>query len=87
MAKKTKSRRDTRPRLTEAQLQAYRTRQAATVTAARPAPEGEAQLTTNVTHWGRIDEEFRMIRADLVRLGLITAGMAIILVVLTIVLR
>ena len=88
-ARKPRNRRDTRPRLSEAQLQAYRTRQAAVTQA---VPEGGAaskvsQSQTSFSQWGRLDEEYAMIRSDLTRLGIITLAMFIVIVALTFVLR
>lgn len=86
MAKKTtKTRRDARPRLNQAQLQAYRTRKAETIIASRPLPESpelESQAPAAVTTWGRVDDEYAMIAKDLWRLLLITALMLAIIVVL-----
>lgn len=85
MAKKSKSRRDSRPRLSEAQLQAYRARQAAAASAA-PASEPSSAPDTSqpvvYSRWGRVDEEYAIIRADLTRLLILTAGMLAILVIL-----
>ena len=94
MAKKTtRTGRDGRPKLNEAQLQAYRARKAATVV----APQSEAppvavqprtprssrvEQTGHVTAWGHVGEEYEMIRSDLIRLLLITAAMLVIIVVL-----
>ncbi|HEX3721410.1 MAG TPA: hypothetical protein VHV31_01385 [Nitrolancea sp.] len=97
MAKKTtRVGRDGRPKLNESQLQAYRARQAATVAVTRPvnteaAPERaserasrtkRAEQTGHVTAWGHVDDEYLMIRSDLIRLLLITAAMFVIIVVL-----
>lgn len=87
-ARKTRNRRDTRPRLSEAQLQAYRARQAAMA-----QPEVAAGTTATATRegsfsqWGRLDDEYRMIRADLVRLGIITGAMLVLIIALTFILR
>lgn len=93
MAKKTtRVGRDGRPKLNESQLQAYRARQAATVAVTRPvtseaAPERasrskRAEQTGHVTAWGHVDDEYLMIRSDLIRLLVITAGMLAIIIVL-----
>ncbi len=84
MAKKTRARRESRPRISEAQLQAYRARRASAAAAQpTPAPAGTAEPARPVTsRWGRVDEEYAMIRADLIRLGAITAVMFAILIVL-----
>ena len=87
MAKKsTRVGRDGRPKLNEAQLQAYRARKAATVTVTQPPPtEPNAkrqEQTGHVTAWGHVGDEYNMIRSDLVRLLIITAAMFVIIVVL-----
>jgi hypothetical protein len=90
MPKRTsRPRRDNRPRVSEAQLQAYRTRKAETVAHPEAQPEraepNQAQSATPVgvvTAWGNVGDEYEMIRADLIRLLLITAAMFIIILVL-----
>lgn len=82
MAKKT-----TRgTRLNEAQLKAYRARKAETVIVApnsvETAGEPVAAVRHGVTAWGNLADEYRMIRADIRRLLLITALMLIILLAL-----
>lgn len=71
-------------------MQAYRARKAATVpSVAAPVqatPEAE-RPQGEYTAWGRVDEEYAMVRADLIRLTIITVGMFAILAVLTVVLR
>ena len=88
--RKPRNRRDTRPRLSEAQLQAYRARQAAQAHA-HAAAESAASTTkpgqTSFSQWGRLDEEYAMIRSDLTRLGIITLAMFVVIVALTFVLR
>lgn len=89
MAKKTRARRDTRPRLSEAQLQAYRARRSVTAGAPVTDAEGaaaEAVAAESYSRWGNVVEEYAMIRSDLKRLALITSAMLVILVVLTFVL-
>lgn len=89
MAKKTtRPRRDTRTRVNEAQLQAYRARKAETVphhdaqpVEQVPTRERPAQARV-VTAWGNVDDEYAMIRSDLVRLFLITIGMFVIILIL-----
>lgn len=81
MAKKTtRNRKSSRPRLSEAQLQAYRARQVAARPEATIDVPSESRVTRQterrsaaVTAWGHIDEEYAMIRADLVRLVIISA--------------
>lgn len=88
LAKKTRARHDERPRLSQAQLNAYRVRKAATVVA-RPAVEGEDGEEidpSQYTQWGHIGQEYAIIRSDLARLLLITAGMLVIIIVLSFVL-
>lgn len=89
MVKKTsQARRDGRPRLNEAQLQAYRARKADTVAnpAAKPdRPDPISQqsaATGTVTSWGHVGDEYAMIRSDLIRLLIITAAMFVIILVL-----
>ena len=89
--RKTRTKRDARPRLSEAQLQAYRTRQAQAQPAAqtapvRPGPAG-APAPTSFSQWGRLDEEYAMIRSDLTRLGMITLAMLVLIIAATFVLR
>ncbi|MBX5444645.1 hypothetical protein [Sphaerobacter sp.] len=89
MAKKTKTRRSGRPRLSEAQLQAYRERRA--MLEAAPAetaqPSSSEPVGTIRTHWGHLPDEYAMIRADLIRLLVIAALMVVILVALTFILN
>lgn len=87
MAKKTK--RESAPKLSKAQLQAYRVRKAETIVhASQPvsatAAEG-AEIDDGVeyTSWGRVDEEYSIIRKDLRTLLTITALMLVILIILT----
>ena len=94
MAKKTtQPRRDGRPRLNEAQLQAYRARKAETVANPAAIPERpvavgpKAAPAGSVTSWGHVGDEYAMIRADLVRLLMITVGMFAIILVLWFFLR
>jgi hypothetical protein len=87
MAKKsTRVGRDGRPKLNEAQLQAYRARKAATAVVTQPLPtEPNAkrpEQTGHVTAWGHVGEEYEMIRSDLVRLLIITVAMFVIIIVL-----
>ena len=95
MAKKTsRSRRDSRSRINEAQLQAYRARKAETVAHpdARPEPTESIhesrrsteprRSTATVTAWGHVGEEFSMIRSDLIRLLYITVVMFVIILIL-----
>ncbi|HVB64175.1 MAG TPA: hypothetical protein VNE17_05550 [Nitrolancea sp.] len=87
MAKKsTRVGRDGRPKLNEAQLQAYRARKAATVAVTQPPPTEpnvkRQEQTGHVTAWGHVGDEYNMIRSDLVRLLIITAAMFVIIVVL-----
>ncbi len=87
--RKPRNRRDARPRLSEAQLQAYRARQAAVSQAAAEAGAATKASpgSASFSQWGRLDEEYAMIRADLTRLGTITLAMFVIIVALTFVLR
>jgi hypothetical protein len=89
VAKKTKPRHERGTRLSQAQLQAYQVRKAATV-AQRPVVAtddgGEEPEVSSYTHWGRLDEEYASIRSDLVRLLIITALMLVFIVVLAFVL-
>ncbi|ACZ38454.1 hypothetical protein [Sphaerobacter thermophilus] len=89
MAKKTKTRRSGRPRLSEAQLQAYRQRRAMleAAQAETPTPSGSEPARVAETHWGRLPDEYAMIRSDLIRLLIISALMVVILVALTFVLN
>ncbi len=89
MAKKTsRSRREGRTRLNEAQLQAYRARKAETVANPHAQPErhetgSESTQTAGVvTAWGHVADEYAMIRADLIRLLIITAAMFVIILLL-----
>ena len=86
MPKKSKS-----PRISESQLQAYRNRRASppvTVptdeASARQVKAGEP--TAVPTAWGRIDEEYAMIRSDLIRLLIIAVAMIGLIVALSFVL-
>lgn len=91
MAKKT-----TRgQKLNESQLRAYRERKAETIIAPRPAldPTDEAVARTrgtaaaaSVSGWGNVAEEYRMIRGDIKRLLVITAGLLVLLIALWLVL-
>ena len=76
-------------KLNESQLQAYRQRKAETIIVprARTVETDEsggavAKRQTVVSNWGDVAEEYKMIRADIVRLLLITAGMLVLLIVL-----
>jgi hypothetical protein len=86
--KTTRTRRDGKTRVNEAQLQAYRARKAETVAHPEAAPdapvEAKRQATPSgvVTAWGHVAEEYTMIKADLVRLFIITAAMFVIILVL-----
>ncbi|MGA7672279.1 MAG: hypothetical protein WBW04_17780 [Nitrolancea sp.] len=86
--KTTRSRRDGKTRVNEAQLQAYRARKAETVAHpdAKPdAPVESSRQTTSsgvVTAWGHVGEEYDMIKSDLVRLFIITAVMFVIILIL-----
>ncbi len=86
--KTTRTRRDGKPRVNEAQLQAYRARKAATVAHPEAAPdapiEGKRPATPSgvVTAWGHVGEEYAMIKSDLVRLFIITLAMFVIILVL-----
>jgi hypothetical protein len=89
MAKKTaRTRNDNRTRINEAQLQAYRARKAETVAhhdaaPSEPAPSREKSAQPRVmTSWGNVDEEYAMIRSDLVRLFIITGAMFAIILIL-----
>ncbi len=89
MAKKTsRTRRDGRTRISEAQLQAYRARKAETVAHPESQPvvseksKPQATPTGVMTAWGHVGDEYAMIRADLVRLLIITAAMFVIILVL-----
>lgn len=86
MPKKSKS-----PRISESQLQAYRNRRASAPVIV-PA-EGEPAAQTQGEHgaivttsWGRVDEEYAMIRADLIRLLIIAVIMLGLIVALSFVL-
>ncbi len=73
--KKSKS-----PRISESQLQAYRNRRASAPVIVpadgKPAAETTGEHAAAVTtSWGRVDEEYAMIRADLIRLLIIAALM------------
>lgn len=86
MPKKSKS-----PRISESQLQAYRNRRASapviTPANGESAPHTQAgEVTAGTTSWGRIDEEYAMIRADLIRLLIIAAFMVGLIVALSFVL-
>lgn len=103
MSKKSRKRRSSRPRLSEAQLEAYRARRrreqeaeaeaeaADEVAAEARAMPRRAVSSSSVgqgyTHWGSLDEEYAIIRADLIRMIAITALIVAILIVLTFVLR
>lgn len=85
--KSSRTRRDGRTRVNEAQLQAYRARKAETVANPQAIPDepGSAKpesSASSVTAWGHVGEEYDMIRSDLVRLFMITAGMFVIILVL-----
>ncbi len=89
MAKKTsRSRRDSKSRINEAQLQAYRARKSETVANPHAQPEKpevvheQAAPTGMVTAWGHVGDEYSMIRSDLIRLLIITAAMFAIILVL-----
>lgn len=88
MAKKSsRTRREGRTRVNEAQLQAYRARKAETVANPQAIPDepGSSKpesATATVTAWGHVGDEYDMIRSDLVRLLMITAGMFVIILVL-----
>jgi hypothetical protein len=81
--KKSKS-----PRISESQLQAYRNRRAsAPVTDGESAPQAKAgEATVATTSWGRLDEEYAMIRSDLIRLLILAAAMIGLIVALSFVL-
>jgi len=87
VAKKTK--REGAPKLTKAQLQAYRVRKAETIVQASQTVTATAVEDVGLdegveyTSWGRVDEEYSMIRKDLRTLLTITGLMLIILIVLT----
>lgn len=91
MVKKTKSRRSGRPRLSEAQLEAYRQRRALLAEGAArdagPTAAGAEPAAVHATSWGRVDEEYATIRSDLIRLLVITAFLFAILAALTFVLN
>ncbi|HEU4792279.1 MAG TPA: hypothetical protein VFS96_01345 [Nitrolancea sp.] len=83
MPKKSKS-----PRISESQLQAYRNRRASAPVSApvdgEPAAQTKGGEATSVTtSWGRVDEEYAMIRADLIRLLIIAVFMIALIVVLS----
>jgi len=86
--KTTRTRRDGRTRVNEAQLQAYRARKAETVAHPEAKPDSPAEgprpatRTGVVTAWGHVGEEYEMIKADLIRLFAITAIMLVIIVIL-----
>lgn len=66
--------------MSESQLQAYRNRRASAPVNVpadgEPAPQAQSREAAVVTtSWGRIDEEYAMIRADLIRLLIIAALM------------
>lgn len=87
MAKKTK--REGSPKLSKAQLQAYRVRKAETIVQASQTVSATAVEDVGIdegaeyTSWGRVDEEYSIIRKDLRTLLTITGLMLIILIVLT----
>lgn len=87
MAKKTK--REGAPKLSKAQLQAYKVRKAETIAQANQAVVASAVEDASIeegveyTSWGRVDEEYSIIRKDLRTLLTITALMLVILIVLT----
>lgn len=89
MPKKPKS-----PRISESQLQAYRNRRASAPPVSTNSPtDGEAtpraqsgQAAAVTTAWGRTDEEYAMIKSDLIRLLIIAAIMIGLIVALSFVL-
>ncbi len=89
MSKKTKTRREGQPRISESQLQAYRARRTAALavveTDSESAP-GAPEATTIRSPWGRVDEEYAMIRSDLIRLIVIAAVLLALIVALSFVL-
>ncbi|HET9015684.1 MAG TPA: hypothetical protein VFN57_08805 [Thermomicrobiaceae bacterium] len=88
--RKTRTKRDAKPRLSEAQLQAYRARQAqvqATAESAARTGPTVAPSPTSFSQWGRLDEEYAMIRSDLTRLGMITLAMLVLIIAATFVLH
>jgi hypothetical protein len=87
--KKTKTRREGQPQITEAQIQAYRARRtAAPVVVEKDAESASCpqQATTINSPWGRVNEEYATIRSDLVRLVIIAAALLALIVVLSFVL-
>ncbi len=90
MAKKTssRSRRDSKSRINEAQIQAYRARKAETVAnphAQLEKPDAAHEVVAPsrmVSSWGHLGDEYSMIRSDLIRLLIITAAMFAIILVL-----
>jgi hypothetical protein len=84
--KKSKS-----PRISESQLQAYRNRRASAPMSVpangEPAAQTQGEHAAIVTtSWGRVDEEYAMIRADLIRLLIIAVIMLGLIVALSFIL-
>lgn len=55
--------------------------------AAEATPSGSEPAKAAETHWGRLPDEYAMIRSDLIRLLVISALMVVILVALTFILN